>query len=103
MPCSDPEPNNRDLRANNAAELIIILCDKLGKPVPDGVEYHTGYGILNQAKNCDNYTNILCTMIKGLTKEQEDLYIYNGRDAESRKLADWWDEHKLNDALRDGQ
>jgi hypothetical protein len=32
--------------------------------------------------------------------EQLDRIMYNGRDPMSRKLADWWDEHKAEDAKR---
>ena len=35
-----------------------------------------------------------------LCKEAPDKIIYNGRDPQARKLADWWDEHKKSDLER---
>lgn len=42
----------------------------------------------------------LCSVIRGMTEEQIDTIIYNGRDPVARKVADWWDVHKKEDEKR---
>jgi len=40
---------------------------------------------------------VLCDAIRELDEDQLNSIVYNGRDRESRALADWWDEHRAND------
>ena len=42
----------------------------------------------------------LCSTIRQMTDEQRDKIIYDGRNSDARKLADWWDEHKKADEAR---
>lgn len=99
MPCHDPSPDERDLRAVNAAKCLNILYEKLGLPYKIGVP--TGYDEIGFGKSLDELTNMLCSTIRGLTPEQLEAIVYNGRDKNSRKLADWWDEHQEIDKKRE--
>ena len=45
-------------------------------------------------------TQFLCKMLRELTELEETNFVYNGRNAKCRKLADWWDKHKKADKKR---
>jgi hypothetical protein len=45
-------------------------------------------------------TPMLCEKINSLSKEELEKIVYNGRDKESRMLADWFDEHDKFDKER---
>lgn len=51
------------------------------------------------AQKVEELSIILCTALRELEKdpEQMDEVVYNGRDPDSRRLADWWEEHCVND------
>jgi hypothetical protein len=38
-----------------------------------------------------------------MTEDQLNTIVYNGRDATSRDLADWWDEHEEADRKREAK
>jgi hypothetical protein len=41
----------------------------------------------------DKLTRTLCKLISKFTPEEEDRFLWNGRDPESRRLATWWQAH----------
>ena len=45
----------------------------------------------------DKATEMVCTAIRGMTTEQEDKILYNGRSKNARGLADWWEKHQKDD------
>lgn len=52
----------------------------------------------------DIVTAELCSFLKELSKDKPEVFedlVYNARDKDSRKLADWWEEHLSNDAIRE--
>jgi hypothetical protein len=51
----------------------------------------------------DDFTRTLCTLCREMTPEQQAEVIYDGRNPEARKLADWWDKHKASDAAREAE
>ena len=91
MPCSDPSFNDRDKRTTTAANLFLIFSLREGFIVPEWVSNKRW--IWPFGERCDEITDLLCSFCKS---KGED-FIYNGRDPDCRKLADWWDEHKTLD------
>lgn len=73
----------------NTLNLINFLCKKLNKPKMNGSDFNTS-----------SMAPYLCSLIKGLTEEQLEKYVYNARDWDSRRLADWWETHQLKDSLQ---
>jgi len=51
----------------------------------------------------DNWTVILCKTIRGMTDAEKDSYIYDGKNAKARALADWWERHQQWDKERKAQ
>lgn len=98
MPCHDPRPDGRDLKAVEAAICINILYEKLG--IFTRLVVPTSYDQIGFAKELDTLTNLLCSLIKKLSEAQLETIVYNGRDKDSRRLADWWEEHQKLDNER---
>lgn len=94
MPCYQEPESSSVYESRRVANLIIILNKKLRKKTEDTI---IKYSTASYEDHCEELTPILCGMIKKLSKDDKDKYIYNGKDANCRKLADWWDEHKLMD------
>ena len=98
MPCSEPRMSDRDKRTARAAKLLLIFSIREGFDVPEWVSSERW--IWPYGKHCDEVTALLCDFCK---RKGED-FIYNGRDADCRKLADWWDDHKkIDDSAPEGQ
>jgi len=98
MPCYQPEESRNEKESRRIANLILILDKKLGVPsAPEVVEW--------SKEIFKDYSHILapvlCLRIRTLTPEQMDAIVYNGRDKESRMLADWWDEHDAFDKSKE--
>ena len=114
MPCNCDhlEPRAREREGKKACELLVYaadatgLIDPLPKWVRDGAEYvygpcdpgqHNGGG-----KRVDKAVDMLCRLCRTLHEpEHEDLadtVLYDGRNRQARKLADWWEDHKEADA-----
>lgn len=91
MPCYEPPESHNEITSKRVSNLIIIINKKLGIENEENIEkwcntYHENH--------CDVVTPLLCSKISNLSEEQLNEIVYNGRDKESRLLADWWDEHK---------
>ena len=102
MPCNSEHMNARpdEVLSRETAKLIVYLNTKLGITTPAWIataadEY---YGAEDRV---DEVVSLLCTTIRGMTTEQVDTIVYNGKDETARKLADWWDEHQKADAIRE--
>lgn len=102
MPCNSEHMNARpnEVLSRETARHIVYLNEKLGQETPAYIataakEY---YGDENRV---DEIVALLCTTIRGMTPEQVDTIVYNGKDAHARDLANWWDEHQKADAIRE--
>lgn len=49
----------------------------------------------SRTKDC---TQALCALIKGMTEEELNKFVYDGRSPTARRLANWWDDHQEKDA-----
>ena len=98
MPCNSDylNQNTKEAELQRAAKLLVILHKKMKKKSPEWVTTAADTYYCTEEK----VVPALCEEIRSLTKEQQDKIIYNGRDADCRKLADWFDEHDKADRER---
>lgn len=101
MPCdgSYMNPSQKEIESLEVCKRIIFLFGRLGFAIPSSIlEAATSqYGDL---KNLDRNIDLLCMAIRQMTEDQKQSIIYNGRNKESRKLANWWEEHTEADSKK---
>lgn len=100
MPCSSSqqEPSKQETESRKVSGLIIWLWTHLDKEIPGWVRetVNNAYG---NSEKVHELTNMLCNECRVLTQKGEDEVIYNGRDRNARRLADWWDDHQESDRI----
>lgn len=79
-----------------ASQMLITLNNKLGKKNPNWLIQASKDYYCNENKT---YLALYQT-IESLAEGQLEKLVYNGRDPEARKLADWYDNYKLNEDKR---
>lgn len=101
MPCNCDymEPNAAEKNTKQTAQNLIYVYKSLGKDIPsaykDAAEtYYPNIHLLNEI------VIDLCSTIRQMTDEQRDKIIYDGRNSDARKLADWWEKHQKADEAR---
>ena len=55
---------------------------------------------LSGRKLFDVATEALCTFTEGMSADESNVLMYNGRDKKARRYADWWDAHQKLDRQR---
>lgn len=101
MPCRSEymEPTKREKEARRVAELIDYVYYWMGKDpeidIPRANQLH-----LDHSAKLDIWTDHLCSLCRNMTEEEKDSCIYNGRERDARRLADWWEEHESADKRR---
>jgi hypothetical protein len=98
MPCRDdwPSPTGAQARSQRAAQLLVSLYEKMGKPVTSSLK--------NDAKDCycnTDHVKVLCAILKAMSEGERDVYLYDPRDRKARALADWWEDHLESDRQRE--
>lgn len=95
--CEEYEPSERQKEIRRAAKLAMWVCEMIGKECDSEV--------INAANHRypEEYDTVayLCELIKNLTKKQFKEIVYNAKSKESRRLADWWENHKEKDKQRE--
>lgn len=101
MPCRSDylEASGQELESQRVCKLIVYLFHRLNQNVDNWIIEASTYYYGN-LRRLDEATKILCEACRGLTKEESDKYIYDGRNANARKLADWWERHQEWDKRR---
>lgn len=94
------EANDREKESRLVAELLCILLSKIGQHAPSSSIREMAEHIYGDINRIDEVTALLCKALGSLTEEQLDAYVYNGRDADARRLASWWDRHQEFDRKR---
>lgn len=97
--CDYPEPSERQRESHIVATLLCYLNPKFGVPVTDDIKdaSKTSYG---NSKMVDEWTRKVCYTCSGMSPEEQNTIIYDGRNAQARQLADWWDKHQKEDKER---
>lgn len=108
MPCQSDymEPTRAEQNSKKTAELLLYVMSaisKWGHPkihttfVQATVAASDEYG---RPGRLEQFTQDLCILISAMDENMRDEVVYNGKSKESRRLADWWDEHKEADRKR---
>lgn len=103
MPCdsSHMEPTARELHRKEAARLLVYLHKELDAPAPAwAVEYAKHiYGGPETDK--DRAVAALRDKLRTLNRDNPGYFnaiVYDGESRDSRRLADWWEDHLEEDA-----
>lgn len=101
MPCNCDymEPTLAEQHRREAATLLVYVKKKLGQDIPVSLNKASKH-IYGEGVDKDATVRELCSLCRGMSKEQEDEIIYNGRKRKARLLAEWWDTHKKEDEKR---
>lgn len=100
MPCYTPDESNHDKESRRVSNLILIFDKKMNiKSDPRIEKWANAY----YENHCNVVTPMLCEKILSLNEDELSQIVYNGRDKDSRKLADWWDEHDKFDRERNAR
>ncbi len=97
MPCYQTEESNNEKESRRISKLIIIFDKKLGiETAKNIIEWSTAF----YENHCNVVAPLLCAKINSLLPHELEKVVFNGRDKESRMLADWFDEHNDFDKKR---
>lgn len=99
MPCNSDYLKQTDFEAamQEAARHCVYVCAKLQVPCPTKFKRQAEEFYADDVGQVE----FLCEVIRKMTVKQMNDIVYNGRDRDSRRLADWWDEHLAADKARE--
>ncbi|QGH74961.1 hypothetical protein MAL1_00215 [Bacteriophage DSS3_MAL1] len=100
MPCNSDhmEPTVRERQHREAAQHLVYIYGAMNQPVPAQVAADAAHIYGGSAGEIN--MNTLCSLLRGMSEEQLSRIVYDGRNPQARKLADWWDEHQREDWKR---
>lgn len=90
MPCYSPPESDNEKESRKVSQLLLILDKKLHVISDPKIQKWANSFYEN---HCDVVVPLLCSRIRSLSENELNQIVYNGRCKDSRKLADWWDEH----------
>jgi hypothetical protein len=97
MPCRcDPSPDEEEEAL--LLDLISYAFKATKTSIPKWVNDEDNSTSVKQ--RLDNLTNLLCNHCTNMSKKEQKTVIYDGRNPQARKLADWWEEHQEWDKAR---
>ena len=102
MPCNcdHMEPTVAERQKQQAAGILVYLNNELGHPnSPELLEAERD--IYGGKIHPENVVKMLCERFRNMTQSQMNHIVYDGRNPKARRAADWWDEHKAEDAKRE--
>jgi len=85
------EPTYKEIVSKSVCKKIVSLFEKIGKVIPKDIkkaseDYYGNSLLIERAEE------LLYNTIQNLDKDSLNKYIYNGRDKDSRDLANWYEE-----------
>ena len=101
MPCNcdHMEPNEHELESRRVAQHLCYLLGAASKQIPK--EYKKiARSIYGKPLAVHSMTADLCRIIGKMSKGEKDHFIYDGKNKEARRLADWWEAHQEADAMK---
>lgn len=107
MPCRSDymDPTFREREYKRAAKLLVYISDACGIAL-NSVSYRRQakdpYGANNVVPAGSAVTE-LCNVMKHLRPDEFEKFVYDGRNADARDLAAWWEEHTAADRQREAQ
>ena len=92
MPCAEPNLDREDASVR-VCKLLVYALPAMSLPIPPHVRTaaEDPYG---NAGTVDEDTDMLCRLCRGMSELEKDRIIYNGRNPDARRLADWWECHQ---------
>lgn len=107
MPCrsDDYGPTSRQEESQRVCELLVYVARWLGQYRGADLPPHVAAAAENvygHVATLNSDTELLCRWLNDIeaVSDLADKVIYDGRNAEARKLADWWQRHQEADRLR---
>lgn len=103
MPCYTPDESRSDIEQRLMANLLLYLDNLYAVELsPEELkQIEVDAKGAYSSVNCDAYTKLLCEACHKMQEDgRDDRIIYDGKNPEARKLADWWDSHKEFDRKR---
>ena len=100
--CDYMEPSQREAESKRVAQLLCFVYNSLGKRIPHDIKA-ASTNLYGNVEEVDNYTAKLCEFIHNFSEEELNSIVYDGRNANSRALADWYDVHQEHDRIREQQ
>jgi len=108
MPCRSDymEPNAREIESKRVCQLLKYLFAAANIPATAQVIGRVEQGAKEFYGNPDSLdadTDLLCQLLRTLPDDTAATVVYDGRNPEARKLADWWDHHQAADTEREAE
>jgi len=100
MPCRSDyqDPTPREEYCQRTAQLYKFVLEQLERPVPVYVQDTAEHQYASM-----DYTTALCHELTIMTPGERNSIVYNGHNATSRQLANWWEAHEKLDQKRKAQ
>lgn len=100
MACNSEHPaqTGKESELQKVAQFYRFVLQKLNIPSPKALEASA-----NSADCTNDYTEALCYALEELNEQQMERIVYDGRNKQSRALADWWEAHLKADKERLGR
>lgn len=107
MPCNSDymNPSHAEENSRKTAQNLEFALRMLGQPVPEYVAKAAAY-IYGDTLQLNSMTVLLCKTLRELAAtdaEKFEQLVYNGRNKNSRQLAQWWEEHEAADLEREAE
>ena len=101
MPCNSDymDPTVRESNSREVAILLVYVSGALEINCDPRVVQAANH-LYGNTDLLDQMTADLCTLCNGLSEEEADKVIYDGRNYQARRLANWWDAHQEADRKR---
>lgn len=100
MPCVSDymEPTAKEIESREVAKHLVYVNSKLSTvDLVDLTVTRAARDQYGDPSQLHSLTNKLCKAIRNMSEAELDHVVYNARDPESRKLADWWERHEAFD------
>ena len=86
---------NNDTKLSSALKRAVAIPKAHYDAIKKGAAAEYG-----DVDNFDMHVALLCRILSNMKQTLLNKYVYDGKNAECRSLADWWDRHQKADAKR---
>jgi hypothetical protein len=102
MPCNSDYLSDTpaETATRRVAGHLAYLKLSLGQEVSAQIKRDISFKDYPNTDHLNEYVVELCTILGGLTEDQLNHIVYDGKNPKARDLANWWDYHKQADAER---
>jgi len=94
VPCQAENPSKHESEMNRVCQLLLYVQSKNpGMILPNWVRKNA-HDCYPDTSKLNHATSTLCDVCTMMSDHDKAWIIYNGREREARRLADWWEEHQ---------